>query len=232
MNDEFTDQVRFFLPMCVGECYGELPATMLDASSPKFFSRIKITLYIQMKGAIRSVVSSTHPTLAALPYQEPGKDPSQHRMVARFESLEYLEQDFVVSIQAQGLDEPRCFAERNDKRKTTAMQLALVPKFDLPPIPSQEYIFLIDRSGSMKGNRIEMARRTLMMLLRALPVKGTTFNIFSFGSHSSKMSPESMVYSQATLHSAVHLIIPYPVQPFDPSSDRTRGFHESRLWRY
>ena len=43
------------------------------------------------------------------------------------------------------------------------------------------YIFLIDRSGSMYGNRINMARQSLIYFLKSLQENGSKFNIISFG---------------------------------------------------
>ncbi|KAJ3482315.1 hypothetical protein NLI96_g7056 [Meripilus lineatus] len=202
MNDDLTDQIRFQLPMCVGMRYGSLPDTMVDASAPTSSTRVRIVVGIQTKGDIQSVTSPSHPQFLAYPFKEDDGEPSSNRMIASYESPDFLSQDFVVNVQARGLDEPRCFAENDPKHGSVSLQLTMVPKLNLPPIASQEYIFLVDRSGSMTGSRIETAKRTLVMLLRSLPASGTSFNIFSFGSHSSKMFPASSEYTQDSLTSA------------------------------
>ncbi|KAK4699510.1 hypothetical protein P7C70_g6752, partial [Phenoliferia sp. Uapishka_3] len=81
----------------------------------------------------------------------------------------------------------------------------MVPRFKLPDIPRQEFIFLVDRSGSMEGttSRIGLAKKALVVMLRSLPAVGTDFNIFSFGSSCSALwKSGSRPYNQVTLDKA------------------------------
>ena len=167
---------------------------------------------VHMKGLIRAMTSPSHPTLVLLPenaQRETNSDIQTKSCQYRSKSL--LFQDFVLSITADGLDEARCFVERSPTG-TVAMQLTVVPHMKLPLLSSQEYVFLVDRSGSMGGARIDMAKRALVMLLRALPRQGTTFNIFSFGSAWSRLWDESKPYNAQTIQEAVSLYdFAYPV---------------------
>ena len=45
-----------------------------------------------------------------------------------------------------------------------------------------EYIFLIDRSGSMSGQRIEAAKEALIIFLKSLP-EDSYFDVVSFGTN-------------------------------------------------
>jgi hypothetical protein len=199
MDADTSDQVRFQLPVTVGMRYGEPPIGIQRAAA-LVPHRIAITANIHMSGAIKSITSPTHSintdssevvtTLGSLSYM------SEH----------FLQQDFVLLIKAEGLDSPRCFVETHPSG-TTALQLTMVPKFNFPPIPVQEYIFLVDRSGSMDGARIETAKNTLIMLLRSLPARGTTFNIFTFGTDCESQYGESVQYSEQTLTEAVRAFV-------------------------
>ncbi|KAH7094025.1 von Willebrand factor type A domain-containing protein [Auriculariales sp. MPI-PUGE-AT-0066] len=82
------------------------------------------------------------------------------------------------------------------------MSLTLVPRFAAAPIPSQEYIFLVDRSGSMSGGRIRAVRDALQIMVRSLPSKGSTFNIFSFGDRYDSLWKTSVEYNKETVEAA------------------------------
>lgn len=56
-----------------------------------------------------------------------------------------------------------------------------------------DYIFLLDRSGSMGGKRIAKAKEALELFLKSLP-EDSYFNVVSFGSSSQRMFPTSIKY--------------------------------------
>ena len=54
-----------------------------------------------------------------------------------------------------------------------------------------EFVFIVDRSGSMDGDRIDAAKEALLLLLKSLPV-GCSFNVVSFGSSHQLLFPEGI----------------------------------------
>lgn len=64
-----------------------------------------------------------------------------------------------------------------------------------------EYIFIIDISGSMTGEKLKQAKRALVISLRNL-LEGDYFNIVAFESNFSRFSNEAVPYSQQNLEKA------------------------------
>ncbi|KAG2126598.1 hypothetical protein DEU56DRAFT_822144 [Suillus clintonianus] len=198
------DYVRLQLPMAIAERYGETPAAMLDASTANEKTIVKIAVDIQTSEKIQEIRSPTHPTITYKRHKSRTGRKSERRMAVTWSSTTFLDGDFVLTVHALGLDKPRCFAEIDPQRgDTIAMQLLFVPKFKMPPVTSQEYIFVIDRSGSMAGAPMETAKRTLEMLLHLLPDSQTTFNIFSFGSEVDGLWGKSASFDQSRMRHAI-----------------------------
>ncbi|XP_062329054.1 von Willebrand factor A domain-containing protein 5A-like isoform X2 [Osmerus eperlanus] len=100
----------------------------------------------------------------------------------------------------------------------TVVMLSLYPEFPTSVMSSMtssgEFIFLVDRSGSMScpmhrgegaQERIGSARDTLLLLLKSLPM-GCYFNIFGFGSNYESFFPKSVEYSQQTMDNALNKV--------------------------
>ncbi|KAM9121251.1 von Willebrand factor A domain-containing protein 5A-like isoform 2-T2 [Pangshura tecta] len=98
-----------------------------------------------------------------------------------------------------------------------AVMVTLLPS--LPEaVPGQssagEFIFLLDRSGSMEcrmdrrdgsPQRIDSAKETLVLLLKSLPL-GCYFNIYSFGSRFESFYPQSVAYTQKTMSKSLQRV--------------------------
>ena len=65
-----------------------------------------------------------------------------------------------------------------------------------------EYIFVLDRSGSMKGDRIEMAKKAAILFLNSLPT-GSLFNIVSFGTKFEFMFSKSQPNTKDFVRTAI-----------------------------
>ncbi|KAH0590239.1 hypothetical protein H2248_000409 [Termitomyces sp. 'cryptogamus'] len=200
-NDDNADEIRFQLSSGVGQRYGTPPDELTSALRPTEQTGIKITCDIQMAGRIRGISSPSHDILETR-YQTSGRL-SRRRTLIKYKSRSFLDRDFVLIISAKDLDSPRCFAELQGfgSQTTLALQMSLVPK-NFRPIDNREYLFVVDRSGSMSGARIGTAKATLMLLLRMLPVSGTIFNVYIFDNNVESWSPHGLEYNEITLREA------------------------------
>ena len=156
-----------------------------------------------MSGTITRVTSPTHPEIQLIPHTTPDGDA---RKTVKFESPTFLRESFVLSVRANGLDSSRCFAELDHRGSgTIAMQLTFVPDIEIAPISPHEYLFLVDRSGSMGGpqNGDSQMADTSIKILHLLPKERTFFNIFSFGDSIRHLWGASKQCDQGSLSDAV-----------------------------
>ncbi|XP_067236598.1 von Willebrand factor A domain-containing protein 5A-like isoform X2 [Chanodichthys erythropterus] len=81
------------------------------------------------------------------------------------------------------------------------VMISLYPEFP-EKMTQGEFIFVMDRSGSMDYTKIESAKDTLLLLLKSLPM-GCYFNIYGFGSRFESFYPKSVEYNQKTMDQAL-----------------------------
>lgn len=65
-----------------------------------------------------------------------------------------------------------------------------------------EYVFLVDRSGSMDGTRMNKAKEALVYFIKSLP-KDSYFNVISFGTSCKGMFETSKAYNDITSKEAI-----------------------------
>ena len=104
----------------------------------------------------------------------------------------------------------RCVAENNNASSRTSnhprprhyLSDSIVAASFLPDLSNYpvcgEYVFMLDRSGSMSGSHICNAKESLVLFLKSLPTS-SYFNVVSFGSYSRSLFPCSQRYSQDSL---------------------------------
>lgn len=121
------------------------------------------------------------------------------------ESQQSLASDLVVLVKPKQPNSAKALVEAGQKdgsdfMKQTALMINFFPDFPTNAASAgNEFIFLVDRSGSMHGSFIESARETLLLFLKSLP-ENCSFNIVGFGSdHTKLFNKGSVTYSQKTL---------------------------------
>ena len=82
-----------------------------------------------------------------------------------------------------------------------AVMLSFFPEFKVER-EACEFIFLVDRSGSMRGSYIKSASETLILFLKSIS-PGCSFDIIGFGSSYTSLFPRSVPYDQEHLDHAI-----------------------------
>ena len=111
--------------------------------------------------------------------------------------------DLVILVKYKDPNTPRASVEKEKEEKgnelmsNPAVMLEFFPKFASLQAAC-EFLFVIDRSGSMQGAYINSARETLVLFLKSIP-PGCYFNIIGFGSSYEHLFPSSAPYNQTNL---------------------------------
>jgi hypothetical protein len=207
-QDMEVDGVRFTIPNIICPRYGDYPIELQSNTAvDSIGGGISITIDADMADGsfIQKMLSPTHPISMSMGTisSAPDAEPIMTRASATLSlGTACLDTDFVLQIIAKNTGVPKAVVENHptitDHR---ALMATLVPKFTLPA-EKPEIVFVIDRSGSMRGSRIDLAKQALLVFLKSLPV-GVKFNICSFGWSHSFLWPKSVTYNQRNLEEAV-----------------------------
>ena len=124
------------------------------------------------------------------------------------EDAQPLKKDLVVLISHKDPHVPKVVYELGDPTKSQrsymgapAVMFSFFPEFEVKRAAC-EFIFLVDRSGSMRGSYIKSASETLVLFLKSIP-PGCSFNIIGFGSSYTSLFPESVSYNEESLEDAI-----------------------------
>jgi Ca-activated chloride channel family protein len=152
---------------------------------------LDLSIAVRMPGRIATLESPSHPVSISLD--------QSGATVTLAQATAALDRDFVLSIEAEALDRPQAWTER-DEQGNEAVAVAFIPSFPESSSPA-EVIFVVDRSGSMGGTSIEEVRNALQLCLRSM-IAGCRFNIIGFGSTYESLFPKSRAYDDDSLRAA------------------------------
>jgi Ca-activated chloride channel family protein len=193
--------VRFSLPTTVSPRYAPLQDRVgvgrpdSDTLNPPVEWRVPygldLSIRLAMSGTISRIESPSHPVSVTV-----GGHTAEVTLASRQAALD---RDFVLSVEAEGLDNPQAWLEQ-DERGGQAIAVTFVPRLDHGAVPC-DLTFLVDRSGSMQGTSIEEVRNALQLCLRSM-IPGCCFNIVGFGSRFESLFPEGRPYDDTSLSAA------------------------------
>ena len=110
-----------------------------------------------------------------------------------------MDRDVVMLAVEEQCHQPRAVFEVSEDGSKAGF-VTLFPQIEFQDL-RREFIFIIDRSGSMNGRQIQQAGETLLLFLRALPVS-CTFNVVGFGSTFVSLFDMPQPYNDETLQLA------------------------------
>lgn len=119
----------------------------------------------------------------------------------------FMNEDLVLLIAQQNPFGVHTTFERSVTQNSECLRLTWNTKENLQTSleGACEIVFLVDRSGSMYGNRLKSAKSALTMFLRSLPVN-SMFNIVQFDDKYEKCFSKSVRYGEETLKRAQNFV--------------------------
>lgn len=205
-HDAEVDGIRLTIPARVLPRYGDHRVSLLPLASslPSGTMDIVVDVTLPRQNSIQKIQSPSHPISVTLGTTSvaPNAEPALYKASATLALGSVgLDQDFILQVVAKDTGVPTAVLETHPTIPNhRALMATLVPRFVLP-LEHPEIVFVIDRSGSMQGKPMELAKSALKVFLKSLPV-GVKFNICSFGSRYSFLWERSMSYTQETLEEA------------------------------
>eukprot|EP00041_Stephanoeca_diplocostata_P021253 m.490577 g.490577 ORF g.490577 m.490577 type:complete len:941 (-) comp21779_c0_seq1:160-2982(-) len=187
----------FFLPTHVAPRY--TPALERDplpgARGPRW---VEEGLRVHIVAAMATNITAVKYETGGIPMTITGDN--NVRKVVLGDGMQYLTQDIVVKISTESPHQPRCMVEKCVDSNTHCAVVTLAPHLDFDDCKC-ELVFVVDRSGSMSGDKIAQASMAMQLFVRSLP-EDCYFNIVGFGSRNEFLWPESVQYGEESLAKA------------------------------
>ena len=208
--------VRFFLPTTISPRY--IPGSMskddgiptTDTIHPPYSENVpyglSISLNIHKGGLMKSIDSPSHP----IKIRDLKGDPVKISFSAQSVRMD---RDFILNMEYEVHSATRAYQWRNEQE--TFLQLDFFPEHDPSPTGAsqtqeekkaeKEIIFLLDCSGSMRGDSLRQAKKALEICLRGLDSK-IAFTIYRFGSEYDCLFKKPEKYSENSLEKGLEYL--------------------------
>lgn len=121
-------------------------------------------------------------------------------------------QDIILTYRFDSTADSYIIIQHDERVNKHAFHLSITPQQSKEEIddwePRGEFIILLDRSGSMMGDSIQLAKEAVCLFIKSLP-EDSYFNVISFGSGFKMLSNESMRYEGQNIKNAIEKVKNY-----------------------
>jgi Ca-activated chloride channel family protein len=184
--------------------YEGLTDFLFPLSTAKYTSdpvdEINFRISIESQDEIKNVYSPTHPVDIKRP-------DDKHAVVTWKVEKQIPASDFRLFYDVgRGVVSTRVLSYRPNDKEDGYFLLLASPKIEqVGQRPQKTVVFVVDRSGSMSGKKIEQARNAAKFILNNLR-EGDTFNIIAYDSTVEAFRPELQRYTEETRRAALGFI--------------------------
>ena len=184
--------------------YEGLTDFLFPLSTAKYTSdpvdEINFRISIESQDEIKNVYSPTHPVDIKRP-------DDKHAVVTWKVEKQIPASDFRLFYDVgRGVVSTRVLSYRPNDKEDGYFLLLASPKIEqVGQRPQKTVVFVVDRSGSMSGKKIEQARNAAKFILQNLR-EGDTFNIIAYDSTVEAFRPELQRYTEETRRAALGFI--------------------------
>ena len=138
---------------------------------------------------------------------------------------------FCILFRTENINKPILYYQYNPELKETAYSINYVytsknmKEIPIPEKPDEDinisyaskyednlinetpglFIFLIDQSGSMRGNSIDLVKQALLLFIQSLPVN-SYFQLIGFGTNFKKYNEEPVIYNKENVEKIINII--------------------------